>query len=330
MDNSSRSDSDSYHRSSRYESSQGHQEDEGRGRRPYRSNRDTGGDRRRDNDFRARGSPMDNENEMKIYGVNACRSFFENRPEMLIRAYFSEEMAYRFGYVMKACAKARKAYRIVSNFEMEKIAETKHHQGACFLIKKNPGFTVKDYLDETVDLDADCIVALERLGNPHNVGAILRTCAHFGVEGMLVNDPMMAQSGAAVRTAEGGAEYVQFIDGGRISDSLPAFKAAGYQVVATSSNGGENLYKAALPDKMVLLMGPESTGLSEVLMDQADVLVKIPGSENVESLNVATATGILLGEYWRQKDFAPGQPIVPMDAEERYVADPEDELSNFE
>ena len=257
----------------------------------------------------SRGRPIDVENEMKIYGINACRAFFEARPEMMIRAYFSEEMAYRFGYVMNACAKARKAYRIVSSFEMEKISETKQHQGVCFLVKKTPGFTIEEYLEESIELPADCVVALERLGNPHNVGAILRTCAHFGVEGLLVNDPNMAQSGASIRTAEGGAEFVQFVDGGRISESLPKFKEAGYTIVATSSRGGENLYKTDLPDKIVLLMGPESSGLSEFLLSAADIQIKIPGSEYVESLNVATATGVLLGEFWRQKDFEPGKPL---------------------
>ena len=251
--------------------------------------------------------------EMKIFGVNACKAFFEHRPEQIVRAYFAEDVAYRFGYVMKACAQARKAYRIIDTFEMDKIAETKSHQGICFLVKKTDPFTIKEYLDASEDLDTDCIVALERLGNPHNVGSILRTCAHFGVEGLLVSDAVIAQSGPAIRGAEGGAEFVQFVDAGRISEALPIFKAAGYTVVGTSSHQGENLYTSELPDKMLLMMGPESSGLSDFLIEEADMMVKIPGSENVESLNVATATGIVLGEYWRQKEFEPGQPIAATD-----------------
>jgi TrmH RNA methyltransferase len=255
--------------------------------------------------------------EMKIFGVNACRAFFEHRPDQIVRAYFAEDVAYRFGYIMKACAKARKAYRIVDPQELDKIAETRGHQGICFLVKKIEPFTIKEYLDASIDLPTDCLMALERLGNPHNVGSILRTCAHFGVEGLLVNDAVAAQSGAALRSAEGAAEFVQFIQGGRLSEALPIFKAAGYTVVATSSHQGENLYETELPDKILLMMGPESSGLSDFLIDDADVVVRIPGSENVESLNVATATGIVLGEYWRQKAFEPGQSLSP------YKEDPE-------
>ena len=256
-------------------------------------------------------SPMNDPMEMKIFGVNACRAFFEHRQDQIIRAYFAEDVAYRFGYIMKACAKARKAYRIIDTQELDKIAETRGHQGICFLVKKIDPFTIKEYLDASIDLSTDCLVALERLGNPHNVGSILRTCAHFGVEGLLVNDAVIAQSGAALRSAEGGAEFVQFVQGGRLSEALPIFKAAGYQVVATSSHQGANLYESELPDKILLMMGPESSGLSDFLIEDADMIVKIPGSDNVESLNVATATGIVLGEYWRQNEFEPGQSLSP-------------------
>ena len=268
-------------------------------------------------DFRngpARAAPHD-PMEMKIFGIQACRAFFEHRQDQIVRAYFAEDVAYRFGYIMKACAKARKAYRIVDPQELDKIAETRGHQGICFLVKKIEPFTIKEYLDASIDLQQDCMVALERLGNPHNVGSILRTCAHFGVEGLLVNDAVVAQSGASLRSAEGGAEFVQFIQGGRLSEALPIFKAAGYHVVATSSHQGENLYETEMPDKVLLMMGPESSGLSDFLIEAADSIVKIPGSEHVESLNVATATGIVLGEYWRQKAREPGQSLSPYDAD---------------
>jgi TrmH RNA methyltransferase len=273
---------------------------------------------------------VDDPMEMKIFGVNACRAFFEHRPDQIIRAYFAEDVAYRFGYIMKACAQARKAYRIVDKFELDKIAETRGHQGVCFLVKKIEPFTIKEYLDASIDLETDCLVALERLGNPHNVGSILRTCAHFGVEGLLVNDALVAQSGGALRSAEGGGEFVQFVDGGRLSDALPIFKAAGYTVVATSSHEGENLYTTELPDKMLLMMGPESSGLSKFLIEDADMLVRIPGSENVESLNVATATGIMLGEYWRQKEFEPGQSLSPYKEDPDFALEDEDSDEDYE
>ena len=130
--------------------------------------------------------------------------------------------------------------------------------------------------------------------------AAMRSCAHFGVKGLLVEDASLLESGAAVRTAEGGAEHVQAISGDHFSDGLERFRQAGYAIVTTSSHKGTALYQSTLPKKMVLVLGQERDGVSDATFDNADMRIAIPGSGNVESLNVSVATGVLLAEWWRQ------------------------------
>lgn len=65
----------------------------------------------------------------------------------------------------------------------------------------------------------DCVLALEDVGNPHNPGAMMRSCAHFGVKGVLLQDAALLESGAAIRTAEGGAEHVQPITGDSVLEA---------------------------------------------------------------------------------------------------------------
>jgi len=138
------------------------------------------------------------------------------------------------------------------------------------------------------------------VGNPHNLGATMRSCAHFGVKGVVLQDAGIIESGAAVRTAEGGAEHVQAITGDSVLDALDAFRKAGYTIVTTSSHEGTPLYQAELPKKMVLVLGQERDGLSDAALASADLSLAIPGTGNVESLNVSVATGVLLAEWWRQ------------------------------
>lgn len=129
----------------------------------------------------------------------------------------------------------------------------------------------------------------------------MRTCAHFGVKGLMVQDASMLESGAAVRTAEGGAEHIQAIDADGFDGALDEFRRAGYTIVTTSSHKGTTpLTKASLPKKMVLVLGQERDGLSETVMQQGDLSLSIGGTGQVESLNVSVATGILLAEWWRQ------------------------------
>ncbi|WP_034916490.1 MULTISPECIES: tRNA/rRNA methyltransferase [Erwinia] len=236
--------------------------------------------------------------ETRVYGENACQALFQSRPECIVRAWFIQSVTPRFREALKWMAANRKAYHVVEEDELEKASGTEHHGGVCFLIKKRMGMPVTDWLARAEQ--KDCVLALEDIGNPHNLGGMMRSCAHFGIKGLLVDDAGQLESGAAVRTAEGGAEHVQAIGGETFAGALDEFRKAGYTIVTTSSHKGTPLAQAELPAKMVLVLGQERDGLSESIWHQGDMNVSIGGTGNVESLNVSVATGILLAEWWRQ------------------------------
>jgi RNA methyltransferase, TrmH family len=236
--------------------------------------------------------------ETRVYGENACQALFQSRPESIVRAWFVQSVTPRFRETLRWLAANRKAYHVVEDAELAKASGTEHHGGVCFIIKKRMGMAVSEWLSQAEA--KDCVLALEDVSNPHNLGGIMRSCAHFGVKGLLVNDASLLESGAAVRTAEGGAEHVQAISGESFSAGLEAFRKAGYTIVTTSSHEGTPLAKAELPAKMVLVLGQEREGLSDSAFQQGDMSLSIGGTGNVESLNVSVATGILLAEWWRQ------------------------------
>jgi len=236
--------------------------------------------------------------ETRVYGENACQALFQSRPDCIVRAWFVQSVTPRFRDALKWMAANRKAYHVVDEAELAKASGTEHHGGVCFLIKKRSGMQVREWLAKAPA--KDCVLALEDIGNPHNLGGIMRSCAHFGAKALLVQDASQLESGAAVRTAEGGAEHVQAISGESFAGGLDAFRRAGYTIVTTSSHHGQLLSEVELPAKMVLVLGQESEGLSESTLEQGDLSVSIGGTGNVESLNVSVATGILLAEWWRQ------------------------------
>ncbi len=242
--------------------------------------------------------------ETRVYGENSCQALFLTRPESIVRAWFVQSVTPRFRVALKWLAANRKAYHVVDDAELTKASGTEHHGGVCFLIKKRMGISVASWL-ETVG-EQDCVLALESIGNPHNLGAIMRSCAHFGVRGLLVNDASLLESGAALRTAEGGAEHVQAISGTDFSNGLTAFRKAGYTIVTTSSRQGVKLANTLFPKRMVLVLGQEREGLSRETLQQSDLTLSIAGTGNVESLNVSVATGILLSEWWRQNHLEAG------------------------
>lgn len=240
------------------------------------------------------------DNEGKVYGENACRVLFSQRPESLIRLYMSQQMAPKFADVMKHLAAAKKAYHLVDDAELEKIAGSSHHGGVVMLVKRKPVRTLAQYLTQK-GLKKDCLLALDGVGNPHNLGAITRSCAHFGVSGVVMTQPELLQSGAALRTAEGGGEFVEGLACDNLPLALKLCKDAGYTLITTSSHAGVSLYQSKLPAKVVVVFGEEMDGVSQNVAKSTDIALQIPGSGKVESLNVSVAASLILGEWYRQQ-----------------------------
>lgn len=239
------------------------------------------------------------DNEGKVYGENACRVLFTERPDALIRLYISQKLAPKFADVMKYLAANKKAYHIVDDAELEKVAGSSHHGGIVLLVKRKPIPALAQYLRQ--HRKQDCLLALDGVGNPHNLGAIARTCAHFGVSGIIMREPQLLHSGASLRTAEGGGEYVDALSCDDMPLALKLCKEAGYTLITTSSHGGTSLYNTKLPEKVVVVFGEEMFGVSKNVAKTADIALQIPGTGKVESLNVSVAASLILGEWYRQQ-----------------------------
>lgn len=237
--------------------------------------------------------------EQILYGENACRAALMNRFDQVVKVFFTDETAPRFGDAMKALAATRKAYKVVSDDELERITQSQHHGGMALVVKKPSPVSLHDYLLET-NRKRDCILALENVSNPHNLGAITRSAAHFGVRAILLPDPELLFSGSAVRTAEGGAESVIALSHPNFIEGLGRLRKTGYTLLSTTSHRGKSLYSTKLPDKVVIIFGEEQLGISKSVHQLSDLAVKIPGTGAVESLNVSVATALILGEWWRQ------------------------------
>ncbi|WP_445427731.1 tRNA/rRNA methyltransferase [Alishewanella sp. HL-SH05] len=240
------------------------------------------------------------DNEGKIYGENACRVMFQQRPESVIRLYLSAQLAPKFADMMKYLAAAKKAYHIVDDADLEKVAGSGHHGGIVLLVKRKAQQKLADYLQQK-GRKQDCLLALDGVGNPHNLGAITRSCAHFGVGGIIMKQPELLQSGAALRTAEGGGEFVDGLSCDNLPLALKLCKEAGYTLITTSSHGGSSLYNTPLPAKVVIVFGEEMFGVSQHVAKNADIALQIPGTGKVESLNVSVAASLILGEWYRQR-----------------------------
>ncbi|GAB2613967.1 tRNA/rRNA methyltransferase [Novilysobacter erysipheiresistens] len=233
-----------------------------------------------------------------MYGLNAVRAVFARRPEAIRKLYLGQARIAVLQPLLKWCAANRVGYRVVEEDDLRKLAASSHHEGVVADVLREPPQALADWLG-ALPAGPQCAIWLDGVGNPHNLGAILRSAAHFGVAAILLpDDSSLALSGAAARVAEGGAEAVPMVRMPRDA-ALVQLRDAGFSLAATVVEGGADLFATDLPGRLVYVLGAEGEGMDRGLAAGCDLQLSIPGSGAVESLNVAAATAVLLAA-WRR------------------------------
>ncbi|WP_240196724.1 MULTISPECIES: TrmH family RNA methyltransferase [Stenotrophomonas] len=239
--------------------------------------------------------------ELRLYGWNAVQALFAKRPQALRKLYLVDSLIPRMQPVLKWCVANRVGYRVVEEGDLNKLAATTHHEGLVADVLRAPVVPLAQWLAELGEGPA-LALWLDGVGNPHNFGAILRSAAHFGAKALLLPaSSTLALSGAAARVAEGGAESVPLVQLPEDAEAMAQLRAAGFGLAATLVDGGDDVFRASLPARLVYVMGAESEGMDRGLASQCDQQLSIPGSGAVESLNVASATAVLLAQWVSQR-----------------------------
>jgi TrmH RNA methyltransferase len=234
--------------------------------------------------------------ELTLCGLPAVQARFASDPGSIKRLFFDEPASRKLGALCKALAAAKKVYRCVPPAELEKISGSRHHGGVVAVVAA-PALSAP--APKTVAGWAarrEPLVLLDRVGNAHNLGAIARSAAFFGVSNIILPaHPSAALPGeAAHRVAEGGLEHVTIW---RVP-ALPAFiatlRALGYDVLGAATRGGAPVARGASAKPFALVMGNEEHGMAPEVAKACTGLVTLSGTGRVESLNVSVAAAVLL------------------------------------
>lgn len=240
--------------------------------------------------------------ELKYFGVAACLALWRARPHDVIRIYLEESLIPQFAEMLRWAAAKHRAYHIVSAADLERLTESIHHQGVCVLARERSPLEFNDLLGLVKERRGPQLLAyLDGVENPHNLGAIVRSCAHFGVRFILGAEGRLPRlSPSACRVAEGGAEQVGIVRLRQAARQLKQLQELGFQAVATAGGRGTPLYQHTFAPRTILIVGAEQHGVSAPIFELADRTLRIPGTGAVESLNVSVAFAVCAGEYYRQ------------------------------
>ena len=231
---------------------------------------------------------------MRICGLAAVRALFECAPDRVERLFFVPGLAREVGPFCRILASAHKPYREVDGTELGRIAGTVLHGGILAIARPQPLTEFDPKEAREWGRDGKPLLLLDGVGNPHNLGAIARTAAFFGLGRMVLADrPGQAfPSDAAYRVAEGGLEHLALYRA-RLPAALSGLRPA-YRILGTSLAGGSVPVGRGAAGPVALILGNEETGLDPATLAACDEVVRIPGSGRVQSLNVASAAAILI------------------------------------
>lgn len=210
------------------------------------------------------------------------------------------------GSIKQILAMAKDKKVIVQKVERSKLdalSESDNHQGVIAYVA---AYDYQD-LDEVMDrVEAEgrepFVVICDEINDPHNLGSIIRTANAVGADCVIIPKRRSVGITAVVaKTSAGAIEYMPVCRVNNLSQTIEKLKQRGLWVAAADMDGTSEHFKANLKGKMAIVVGSEGAGISRLVKEHCDYVVRIPMKGAVTSLNASVAASILMYEVFRQR-----------------------------
>jgi len=186
---------------------------------------------------------------------------------------------------------------------MDALTRGANHQGVVAVLSAQESQSTYTDADEILNSPGSSLfVLLDGIEDPHNLGAILRTCEGAGVGGVFIPEHRAAGiTGAVARTSAGAVEYLRIA---RVTNLVPLIgelRERGFQVLAVEGGGAVAYTDVVLRGPIALVFGSEGRGVRRLVRERCDQVISIPMLGRIGSLNVSVAAGVVLFEAMRQR-----------------------------
>jgi 23S rRNA (guanosine2251-2'-O)-methyltransferase len=228
------------------------------------------------------------ENRPRFWGRHAVAAALANPERRVFQLWMTHEAAAEYDLpagVQITYADAADLGRLVP--------KDAPHQGIVAEVERLEDILLAELLDQAEDNRP--LIVLDQVTDPHNVGAILRSCAAFDALGLVTQDRHAPpESGALAKAASGALEVVPWVRVVNLSRALDEMAAAGFWRIGLTGETETTLKQALGPARVALVLGAEGEGMRQNTEGHCDALARLPIGERIESLNVSNAAAIAL------------------------------------
>lgn len=241
--------------------------------------------------------PQKSSSQIWLYGIHACRMALENPHRQVMSIYVLNDSV--LAKVLVNGDRHRSKVKLVDRKQVEALLpQGAVHQGAAIQVAPLPPFMIDDL--EKVSALNQCVIVLDQVSDPHNVGAILRSAAVFGAKAVILTDRNApSESGVLAKSASGALEIVPLIRVTNLAHALKDLKDIGFWCVGFAETGTQTLDQIDLKGRIALVMGAEGDGMRRLTKDSCDFTVSLPTASSFSALNVSNAAAIALYETFR-------------------------------
>ncbi len=189
--------------------------------------------------------------------------------------------------------------------KLDDMVEGKNSQGIVASVTDFKYSDVNELLEYAKSKNEEpFVIILDKIEDPHNLGAIIRTAECMGAHGVIIQKRNACQITDVVEKVSAGAcSYLKVARVTNITETLRDLKEKGLWIYGLDMEGASNLYDAKIDGAIGLVVGNEGQGISRLVKENCDVLVKIPMSGNINSLNASVSNAIGIYEIVRQKNL---------------------------
>ena len=212
----------------------------------------------------------------------------------------------RHGSINKIISKAKERKVIIvekDKRKMDEMAQNENYQGVIAIVPPFEYCEVEDILQEAKNKGEEpFIIILDGIEDPHNLGSIIRTAETAGVHGVIIPKRRAAQVNSTVNKVSAGAvEHMNIARVNNINETIKYLKGNDIWVVGTDIETDTYYYEQDMRGKIAIVIGNEGFGMSRLVKENCDFLVKIPMKGKISSLNAAVSTGIVVYEAMKQR-----------------------------
>ena len=230
---------------------------------------------------------------MLVYGRNVALEYLESKKKVL-KAYLQKNFS---DYdILNKLNNRHIKIQYLDKFNMDKKVSGLH-QGIILEVEDYKYANIEDIVNGLDNL----IVMLDHIEDPHNFGAIIRSCEAAGVDGIIIpNDRSVEVNSTVIKTSVGTTEKMKIVKVTNLTNTIKYLKDNGYWIFGTDMNG-DNYRSLDYRGKCCIICGNEGKGMSRLVKDNCDFIASIPMRGEVNSLNASVATALVIFEAMNQR-----------------------------